>query len=66
MQIAKNTLSLDDPKFAMLARNIEIFERELFLSSDLNSEMLIRQQKKSLLRRNSLRQSERRLIVTRD
>jgi tetratricopeptide (TPR) repeat protein len=66
MQIAENTLSLDDPKFAMLARNIEIFERELFLSSDLNSEMLIRQQKKSLLRRNSLRQSERRLIVTRD
>ena len=66
MQIAENTLSLDDPKFAMLTRNIEIFERELFLSSDLNSEMLIRQQKKSLLRRNSLRQSERRLIVTRD
>ena len=66
MQIAENTLSLDDPKFAMLARNIEIFERELFLSSDLNSEMWIRQQEKPLLRRNSLHQSERRLIVTRD
>ena len=66
MQIAKNTLSLDNPKFAMLARNIEIFERELFLSSDLNSEMRIRQQEKPLLRRNSLHQSERRLIVTRD
>ena len=66
MQIAENTLSLDDPKFAMLARNIEIFERELFLSSDLNSEMWIRQQEKPLLRRNSLHLSERRLIVTRD
>jgi hypothetical protein len=66
MQIAENTLSLDDPKFAMLARNIEIFERELFLPSDLNSEMWIRQQEKSLLRRNCLYQSERRLIVTRD
>ncbi|MDA0280574.1 MAG: hypothetical protein O3C29_09115 [Proteobacteria bacterium] len=66
MQIAENTLSLDDPKFAMLARNIEIFERELFLSSDLNTEMSIRQQRNPLLRRNSLRQGERRLIVTRD
>lgn len=66
MQIAENTLSLDDPKFAMLTRNIEIFERELFLSSDLNNEMLIRHQKNHLLRRNSLRQSERRLIATRD
>ena len=68
MQIAENTLSLDDPKFAMLARNIEIFERELFLSSDLNNEMLIRQQRNPLLRRNSLRQDERkrRLMVTLD
>jgi len=68
MQIAENTLSLDDPKFAMLARNIEIFERELFLSSDLNNEVMIRQQRNPLLRRNSLRQGEResRLIVTRD
>ena len=68
MQIAENTLALDDPKFAMLARNIEIFERELFLSSDLNNEVMIRQQRNPLLRRNSLRQGEResRLIVTRD
>ena len=68
MQIAENTLSLDDPKFAMLARNIEIFERELLLSSDLNNEVMIRQQRNPLLRRNSLRQGEResRLIVTRD
>jgi len=66
MQIAENTLSLNDPKFAMLARNIEIFERELFLSSDLNSEMLIRQQRNPLLRRDTFRRSERRLIVTRD
>ena len=66
MQIAENTLSLNDPKFAMLARNIEIFERELFLSSDLNSEMVVRQQRNPRLRRNSLRQSERRLVVVRD
>ena len=68
MQIAENTLSLDDPKFAMLARNIEIFERELFLSLDLNNEVTIRQQRNPLLRRNSPRQGERerRLIVTRD
>jgi hypothetical protein len=52
----------------MLARNIEIFERELFLSSDLNNEVMIRQQRNPLQRRNSLRQGERerRLIVTRD
>jgi len=66
MQIAENTLSLDDPKFAMLARNIEIFERELFLSSDLNREMLIRQQRNSQSRRGSFRQNERSLVVTSD
>ena len=66
MEIAENTLSLGHPKFAMLARNIELFERELFLSSDLNREMLMRQQKNSQSRRSAFRQSERRFIVTRD
>ena len=66
MQIAENTLPLDDPKFAMLARNIKIFERELFLSSDLSREMLIRQQKDPLSRRSSFRQNERSLVVTSD
>ena len=66
MQVAENTLSLDDPKFAMLARNIEIFERELFLSSDLNREMSVRQPKDSEWRRKSNRPSKRRLIVTAD
>ena len=66
MKIAENTLPIDDPKFTMLARNIEIFERELFRSSDLNSEMLIRQERNPLLRRNSFRQNERRFIVTSD
>jgi tetratricopeptide (TPR) repeat protein len=66
MQIAENTLTLNDPRFAMLARNIETFERELFLSSDLNREMLIRQQKDPLSRRNSFRQSDRRFVVTND
>ena len=59
MQIAENTQPLDDPKLAMLARNIEIFERELYISSDLNNEMMIRQQKNPLLRRYSLRRGER-------
>jgi len=66
MEVAENTLSLDNPKFAMLARNIEIFERELFLSSDLNREMSVRQTKESQWRRESIRQSKRRLIVTAD
>lgn len=66
MQIAENTLSLDDPKLAMLARNMKTFERELFLSSDLNREMLVRQENNSQSRTKSFRQSERRLIVTND
>lgn len=66
MQVAENTLSLGDPKLAMLARHIKIFERELFLSSDLNREMLVRQQSDSESQRNSFRQSERRFIVTND
>jgi hypothetical protein len=66
MVIAENTLPLDDPKFAMLARNIEIFESELFLSSDLHREMLIRQQNNPLARRNTFRQDERSVVVTSD
>ncbi|PCI79271.1 MAG: hypothetical protein COB20_05150 [SAR86 cluster bacterium] len=66
LQIAENTLSIGDPKFDMLVRNIEIFEKELFLSSDLNREMLIRQQKDSQSRRNSFRQSGNRIVVTTD
>ena len=65
-QIAENTLSSDDPKLAMLARNIKIFERELFLSSDLNREMSIRRQNDSQSRRSSYRQSDRRYVVGRD
>ena len=66
MQIAENTLNLGDPKFSMLEKNIALFEKELFLSSDLNREMLVRQQNKNQPRRNSFRQSERRFIVTSD
>lgn len=66
MEIAENTLSVDDPKVAVLAKNIKICERELFLASDLNREMMVRQQKDNQLRRQSYRQSERRLIVTLD
>ena len=66
MQIAENTLALDDPKFAVLAQNIKICERELFLASDLNREMMVRQQRDKQIRRNSYRANERRLIVTLD
>lgn len=66
MEVAENTLAVDDPKFAVLARNIEAFERELYLSSDLNSEMLVRRQKESRTRRSSYRQSDSSLVVTSD
>ena len=66
MQIAENTLSLDDPKFAVLAQNIEICERELFLASDLNREMMVRQPNDNQPRRKPFRQNQRRLIVTLD
>lgn len=65
-EVAERTLSLDDPKISMLARNIEIFERELYLSSDLNREMMVRQRNDSLSRRSSLRQSDNRLVVSSD
>ncbi len=58
IQIAENTLSLGDPKFAMLVRDLRILERELYRSSGLNHEMFVRQQKNSQSRRNSFRQSE--------
>ncbi len=66
MQIAEHTLSLDHPKFAILAENIEICERELFLASDLNREMMLRKKKDSQTRRKPQRRSDSRLIVTRD
>ncbi len=66
MQIAENTLSLDDPRFAVLAQNIEICERELFLASDLNREMMVRQQNDNQPRRKPYRQNHRSLIVTVD
>lgn len=65
-EVAERTLSSDDPKIAMLARNVEIFEKELYLSSDLNREMLVRQRNDSLSRRSSFRQSDNRLVVTSD
>lgn len=65
MQIAENTLSQGDPTFAVLAENIEICERELFLASDLNREMMVRKKKNDQFRRQSYRQNQSRL-VTRD
>lgn len=66
MQIAENTLAVDDPKVAVLAQNIKICERELFLASDLNREMMVREQRDSPSRRQAYRRAERRLIVTLD
>ncbi|GJM12678.1 MAG: hypothetical protein DHS20C12_10810 [Pseudohongiella sp.] len=66
MQVAQNTLSQDDPKLRMLSKNIEIFERELFLASDLNREMLIKQRRDPDSRRSSFRQGDRRMVVTND
>ncbi|MEX0964133.1 MAG: hypothetical protein WDZ52_08875 [Pseudohongiellaceae bacterium] len=66
MQIAENTLSMDDPQVAVLARNIKICERELFLASDLNREMMVRQEKANQSRRQAYLDNERRLIVNLD
>lgn len=46
LQMAELTLTADDPKLDFLYRNIAICERQLYLSSDLNKEMLRRQEKR--------------------
>lgn len=51
LHIARSTLRTDDPKLDFLNRNIEIYERQLFLASDLSREMQRRQQR---ARQNSL------------
>lgn len=45
LQIAKRTLTFGDPKFDFLVKNIEICERQLYLASDLNKEMIARRRK---------------------
>lgn len=65
-KVAENTLAAGDPQFTMLTRNIEYFERQLFLSSDLNREMQVRSQRNPQSRRDSFRQSNRSLVVTAD
>lgn len=45
LQVAQLTLTADDPKLDFLYRNIAICERQLYLGSDLNKEMLQRQEK---------------------
>ncbi|NQV70289.1 MAG: hypothetical protein HQ498_09710 [Pseudohongiella sp.] len=42
LQIAEKTLISGDPRFDFLVRNIEICERQLYLASDLNKEMIAR------------------------
>ena len=44
-KVAKLTLSADDPKFDFLYRNIALCERQLYLASGLNKEMMDRQKK---------------------
>jgi tetratricopeptide (TPR) repeat protein len=65
-KVAENTLALDDPTFTMLSQNIKLLERELFLSSDLNREMQVKQKRDQLASRNSLRQDDRRMVGKRD
>lgn len=45
LKVAKLTLSADDPKFDFLHRNIALCERQLYLASGLNKEMMDRQKK---------------------
>jgi len=45
LKVAKLTLSADDPKFDFLYRNIALCERQLYLASGLNKEMMHRQEK---------------------
>lgn len=70
MQIAENTLAVDDPKVVALAQNIEICEREIFLASDLNREMMARQdpnaKSRPSLRRKAYSERRRQLLVTLD
>jgi tetratricopeptide (TPR) repeat protein len=40
LKIAELTLTPDDPKFAFLHRNIAICERQLYLASDINKELM--------------------------
>jgi tetratricopeptide (TPR) repeat protein len=40
LKIAELTLTPDDPKFAFLHHNIAICERQLYLASDINKEMM--------------------------
>ncbi|MBT7226441.1 MAG: hypothetical protein HN872_07500 [Gammaproteobacteria bacterium] len=69
MRVAQNTLSLGDPRFMMLAENIKICERELFLASDLNLEMRRRHPRQSgdsKPRRPSYSESKGRVFVSVD
>jgi len=45
LKVAKLTLSADDPKFDFLYRNIALCERQLYLASGINKEMMDRQKK---------------------
>ena len=69
MRVAQNTLSLGDPRFSMLEKNIKICERELFLASDLNREMRRRHPRQpvdSNPRRPSYSESKGRVFVSVD
>lgn len=48
LQIAGQTLAVGDPKYDFLLKNIEICERQLYLASDLNKEMIARRPKRKV------------------
>ena len=57
LQIAERTLTIGDPRYDFLVKNIEICERQLYLSSDLNTEMLARRPKSKVNDYNNRRRA---------
>jgi hypothetical protein len=67
LEIAEQTLTADDPKFAFLHYNIAICERQLYLASDINRE-LTRKKRRSRSdsdtnRRDNNRSNNRRVLA---
>ena len=58
LEIAEQTLTANDPKFAFLHHNIAICERQLYLASDINRELM--RKKKRSRRDTERRDTERR------
>jgi hypothetical protein len=66
LEVADLTLSADDPKFDFLHRNIAICERQLYLASGLNKEIMDRQDKNRDSRKRSRRRSRNPILADLD